>query len=158
MDTGIACEADAIIRPKNRPTVATKTINLALQGGGAHGAFTWGALDRLLEEKRIEIEGISATSAGAMNATVLAYGFATGGRDGARAALAAFWRRLSLTAMISPLNESRLDYAFGNQSHRFSPAFLAFDLATQLSSFTCSSTLNMAGPDQRGIFGTDPDQ
>jgi hypothetical protein len=69
VDTGIACEADAIIRPKNRPIVATKTINLALQGGGAHGAFTWGALDRLLEEKRIEIEGISATSAGAMNAT-----------------------------------------------------------------------------------------
>jgi NTE family protein len=134
VDTGIACEADAIIRPTNRPTVATKTINLALQGGGAHGAFTWGALDRLLEEKRIEIEGISATSAGAMNATVLAYGFATGGRDGARAALAAFWRRLSLTAMTSPLNESRLDCAFGNQSHRFSPAFLAFDLVTHLFS------------------------
>jgi hypothetical protein len=67
VDTGIACEADAIIRPKNRPTVATKTINLALQGGGAHGAFTWGVLDRLLEDQRIEIEGISATSAGSMN-------------------------------------------------------------------------------------------
>lgn len=134
MDTEITCKADAIIRPKNRPSAATKTINLALQGGGAHGAFTWGALDRLLEEKRIEIEGISATSAGAMNATVLAYGFATGGRDGARAALAAFWRRLSLTARTSPLNESWLDYTFSNQSHRFSPAFLAFDLVTHLFS------------------------
>jgi NTE family protein len=134
VDTGIACEADANIRPKKRPTVATKTINLALQGGGTHGAFTWGALDRLLEEKRIEIEGMSATSAGAMNATVLANGFATGGRDGARAALAAFWRRLSLTAMSSPLNESRSDSALGNQSRRFSPAFLAFDLVSHLFS------------------------
>jgi NTE family protein len=65
-------------------------------GGGAHGGFTWGALDRLLEEKRIEIEEISATSAGAMNAAVLAYGFATGGRDGARAALAADIRSISI--------------------------------------------------------------
>jgi NTE family protein len=93
---GIACEADGIIRPKRRPSVTTKTINLALQGGGAHGGFTWGALDRLLEEKRIEIEEISATSAGAMNAAVLAYGFATGGRDGARAALAADIRSISI--------------------------------------------------------------
>jgi predicted acylesterase/phospholipase RssA len=77
--------ADAPIRTRKPATGATKTINLALQGGGTHEAFTWGALDRLLEE-RVEIEGISATSAGAMNAT----GFATGGRDGARAALAAF--------------------------------------------------------------------
>jgi predicted acylesterase/phospholipase RssA len=91
-----------------------------------------GRARRLPEEKRIEIEGISATSAGAMNATVLAYGFATGGRDEARAALAAFWRRLSLIAMTSPLNESWLDCAFGNQSHRFAPAFLALDLVTLL--------------------------
>ena len=54
--------------------MACKAINLALQGGGAHGAFTWGVLDRLLEDDRIAIEGISATSAGAMNATVTAYG------------------------------------------------------------------------------------
>ena len=134
MDTGIACEANAIVRLKNRPTVATKTINLALQGGGAHGAFTWGVLDRLLEDERIEIEGISATSAGSINATVLAYGFATGGRDGARAALAAFWRRVSLTATTSPLNESWLDCVFCNQSLRFSPAFLAFDLVTHMFS------------------------
>jgi NTE family protein len=133
VDKGIACEADAIIGPKNRPLV-TKRINLALQGGGIHGAFTSGALGRLLEEERIEIEGISATSAGAMNATVLASGFATGGRDGVRAALAAFWRRLSFTAMTSPLNESRLDCTSSNRSHRFSPASLMFDLATHLFS------------------------
>ena len=134
MDTEIACEADAITWPKNRPTVVTKTINLALQGGGSHGAFTWGVLDRLLEEKRIDIEGISATSAGAMNAAVLAYGFATGGRDGARAALAAFWRRVSRAARTSPLQASWLDRAFGNHSLRFSPAFVLFDLATRLFS------------------------
>ena len=67
--------------------VETKTINLALQGGGAHGAFAWGVLDKLLEDGRLRIEGISATSAGAMNATVLAYGWAEGGPEGARAAL-----------------------------------------------------------------------
>ena len=65
-----------------------RTINLALQGGGSHGAFTWGVLDRLLEEKDIAFEGLSATSAGAMNAAVAAYGLAVDGRDGARTALA----------------------------------------------------------------------
>jgi len=66
-------------------------IDLALQGGGAHGAFTWGVLDRLLEESRLRIDGISGTSAGAMNAAVLVDGYETGGRDGARAALEVFW-------------------------------------------------------------------
>ena len=60
-----------------------KTITLALQGGGAHGAFTWGILDRLLEDGRLEIKGVSGTSAGAMNAVVLADGLHTGGPDGA---------------------------------------------------------------------------
>ncbi len=69
----------------------TKTINLALQGGGAHGAFTWGVLDRLLEEERLEIEGISGTSAGAMNAALLKTGLLHSGRDGARARLDRFW-------------------------------------------------------------------
>jgi NTE family protein len=66
---------------------AKKRIDLALQGGGAHGAFTWGVLDRLLEDKRLEIEAISGTSAGAMNAVVLADGLDRGGQDGARVAL-----------------------------------------------------------------------
>ncbi|MCL5775519.1 patatin-like phospholipase family protein [Limibaculum sp. FT325] len=75
----------------------TRRINLALQGGGAHGAFTWGALDRLLEEERLEIEGISGTSAGAMNAAMLKTGLlggdpkGAGGREGARAQLDRFW-------------------------------------------------------------------
>jgi NTE family protein len=74
---------------------SVKTINLALQGSGAHGAFTWGVLDRLVEEERIAIEGISATSAGATNGAIFAYGLANGGRDGAKRALHDFWKRIS---------------------------------------------------------------
>ncbi|GAA4414012.1 patatin-like phospholipase family protein [Quisquiliibacterium transsilvanicum] len=70
---------------------AQPTVNLALQGGGSHGAFTWGVLDRLLEDGRLSFEGVSGASAGAMNAAVLAHGWAEDGRDGARAALERFW-------------------------------------------------------------------
>lgn len=86
-----------------------KVINLALQGGGAHGAYTWGVLDRLLEDERIAIEGISATSAGAMNAAALAQGLTEGGAEGARAALEAFWRSVSRAASLSPLQPTWLD-------------------------------------------------
>ena len=79
------------------------SVDLALQGGGSHGAFTWGVLDRLLEEPWLQIDGISGTSAGAMNAAVLADGHATGGADGARAALEAFWRRVSEAAPLQPV-------------------------------------------------------
>jgi len=68
-----------------------QSLNLALQGGGAHGAFTWGVLDGLLQDGRLNFEGVSGTSAGAMNAVVLADGLLRGGRDGARAALEQFW-------------------------------------------------------------------
>jgi NTE family protein len=78
----------------NTPPIA-KRINLALQGGGAHGAFVWGVLDRLLEDGRLEVEAISATSAGAMNAVVLAYGMAVGGPPGAREKLEEFWREVA---------------------------------------------------------------
>ena len=77
------------------PSRAKKTVNLALQGGGAHGAFTWGVLDRLLEEEALEFEGISATSAGAMNAAAMKSGLLEGGREGARQALDDFWRSIS---------------------------------------------------------------
>jgi NTE family protein len=80
------------ISPKFGPAIPeVKCVNLALQGGSAHGAFTWGVLDRLMEEPRIEVEGVSATSAGAMNAAVMAHGLTTGGRKGAREALEEFW-------------------------------------------------------------------
>ena len=85
----------------------TKTVNLALQGGGAHGAFTCGVLDRLLDEERLEIEGISGTSAGAMNAAMLKTGLLHSGRDGARAQLDRFWGsiRQNANAAANPLRE-----------------------------------------------------
>lgn len=112
----------------------TKTVNLALQGGGAHGAFTWGVLDRLLEDDRIAFEGISATSAGAANATVLAYGLTLGGREGARAALRDFWRRVSHAATFSPLQPSLLDRLTHNHGLENSPAHLVFDIMSRLLS------------------------
>lgn len=75
-----------------------KSVTLALQGGGSHGAFTWGVLDRLLEDHDLDIEGISGASAGAVNAVVLAHGYALGGREGARKALNDFWERVSVKA------------------------------------------------------------
>src|ERR1051326_7507869 len=79
-------------RAKAQPT---KKINLALQGGGAHGAFTWGVLDHLLQDERLVIEGISGASAGALNAVMLADGLARGGRAEARKRLADFWHSVS---------------------------------------------------------------
>jgi NTE family protein len=117
-----------------RTTAGAKTVNLALQGGGAHGAYTWGVLDRLLEDERIVIEGISATSAGAMNATVAAFGISEGGRAGARQALANFWRRVSHAADFSPLQPTWIDRMMGNRSLDNSPAFLAVDMLTRLLS------------------------
>jgi NTE family protein len=114
--------------------VETKSINLALQGGGAHGAFAWGVLDRLLEDDRITFEGVSATSAGAMNATVLAYGLAEGGRQGARRALANFWRRVSHSALLSPLQPSWWDHLTHDHSMKNNPAFMVFDVITRLMS------------------------
>ncbi|MDF2765161.1 MAG: putative esterase of the alpha-beta hydrolase superfamily [Rhodospirillales bacterium] len=121
----------------------THTVNLALQGGGAHGAFTWGVLDRLLDEERIEIEGISATSAGAMNACVLAYGMTLGGREGAKTALANFWRRISHAAAFSPLQPTPLEKLMGLRNLEFSPNFLAFDLLTRLLSPYQFNPLNL---------------
>ena len=111
-----------------------KRVSLALQGGGAHGAFTWGALDRLLECPKIEIEAISGTSAGAMNAVVLADGWAMGGRDGARELLATFWRKVSDAARFSPIQRTPLDVFMGNWSLDHSPAYLAFDAMSRLAS------------------------
>jgi NTE family protein len=83
---------------------AIKPINLALQGGGSHGAFTWGVLDRLLEDGRVSFDGICGTSAGAMNAVLVAHGLMQGGHDGARASLANFWERVGkLGAMLNPV-------------------------------------------------------
>jgi len=83
-----------------------KAISLALQGGGSHGAFTWGVLDRLLEDHRIEIEGISGASAGSMNAVALAHGFTVGGRDGARQALKDLWDSVASKTPFAATHET----------------------------------------------------
>ena len=112
----------------------TVPVNLALQGGGSHGAFTWGVLDRLLEEPGLTIDGISGTSAGAMNAAVLASGFREGGADGARAALADFWRRVSDAARFSPFQRGPLDVLLGRWTLDNSPIFVAMDMMSRLYS------------------------
>jgi NTE family protein len=109
-------------------------IDLALQGGGSHGAFTWGVLDRLLEEPRLEIVAISGTSAGAMNAAVLADGWTRGGANGARAALDSYWRRVSRAAAFSPLQRSPLDRLMGRWTLDTSPAYVVMDLLSRLFS------------------------
>jgi NTE family protein len=109
-------------------------VDLALQGGGAHGAFTWGVLDRLLEESQLRIEGISGTSAGAMNAAVLADGHMAGGAEGARSALESFWDQVSRAALLSPLRRTPLDMLMGRWTMDTSPVFLVFDLAARLFS------------------------
>src|SRR5579863_3025252 len=101
-----------------------KSVNLALQGVGSHGAFTWGVLDRLLEEERLAIEGITATSAGAVNAVVLAYGLAVGGREGAKRSLDRYWRRLSEMASASIFQPSFLDKMSGIYDLDHSPGYL----------------------------------
>jgi NTE family protein len=113
---------------------SSKPINLALQGGGTHGAFTWGVLDRLLQDERISIEAISGTSAGAMNGVVLADGFEKGGREGAREALYNFWKAASETARFSLIQRTPWDQLMGNWSLNTSPGYLLIDLLSRLAS------------------------
>ena len=116
---------------QSRPDVL---IDLALQGGGSHGAFTWGVLDRLLEESWLKIDAVSGTSAGAMNAAVLASGWLQGGAEGARQALEAYWRRVSEAAAFSPFQRTPLDRLMGRWSLDHSPGYVAMDLMTRLAS------------------------
>jgi NTE family protein len=120
--------------PSDATTRTPVLVDLALQGGGSHGAFTWGVLDRLLEEPWLKIEAISGTSAGAMNATVLADGWTEGGATGAKRALEAYWRRVSRAAAFSPLQRSPLDRLMGRWTLDTSPAYFAFDLMTRMLS------------------------
>jgi NTE family protein len=111
-----------------------KPLNLALQGGGAHGAFSWGVIDRLLEDGRVSIEAISGTSAGAMNAVVYADGHVKGGPEGAREALTDFWHAISVAALANPVQRTPLDMLMGNWSLDFSPAVMMFDLVSRVVS------------------------
>jgi NTE family protein len=111
-----------------------KTINLALQGGGAHGAFTWGVLDRLLDEKDLAFEGLSATSAGAMNAAAFAYGLTVGGREGARKALTDYWKRVSEAARRGPLQPTPFDRMLGDHKLSWTPIFSVIGFVTRMLS------------------------
>lgn len=116
--------------PPRPRSARPKRINLALQGGGAHGAYTWGVIDQFLADPRIEIAAVSGTSAGAVNAVVMAEGLAEGGQDQARAQLEDFWQALSDAARFSPVQRTIWDIALGNWSLDSNPWFAAFDALT----------------------------
>ncbi len=120
-----------------------KPVNLALQGGGAHGAFTWGVLDCLLDDGRVYIEAISGTSAGAMNAVVVADGLMQAGEEGARAALHDFWKAVSDSARTSPIRRTPIDALMGSWNLDYSPAFHVFDLVTRMASPYALNPLNI---------------
>jgi NTE family protein len=121
----------AVAEPLQRDALR---VDLALQGGGAHGAYTWGVVDRLLEEPWLKIEGISGTSAGAMNAAVLVAGHAAGGAQGAREALDSFWRRVARAGALSPMRRGPLDIMQGRWTLDSNPVYIALDLASRIFS------------------------
>jgi NTE family protein len=123
------------MKRRSAPSPAPKkAINLALQGGGSHGAFTWGVMDRLFEDGRLDVAAISGASAGAMNAVVAAHGLHDGGPEGAREALARFWRRVSLAAQSSPIRRSLYATMTGSWSLDTSPGYLFMDLLSRVAS------------------------
>ena len=111
-----------------------KSIKLALQGGGSHGAFAWGVIDRLLEDERLHIAAVSGTSAGAMNAVALADGMARGGPAEARKCLENFWSATSAAARYSPIRRSLFDILMGNWSLDASPSYILMDHISRLFS------------------------
>jgi NTE family protein len=119
---------------KQKNTSGKKSLSLALQGGGAHGAFTWGIIDRILEEDSIEIEAISGTSAGAMNGALVVNGIADGGRDKAREMLEVFWKKISNAASLGPFSPSILDKMVGSNDMMYSPGVMAMEYMTRIFS------------------------
>src|SRR5271155_6067561 len=116
------------------PMVGQKMINLALQGGGSHGAFTWGVLDRLLEDERVGFDGVTATSAGGVNAVLLADGLAAGGREGARKIMNTFWKKMSDTtssSIIAPSFVDKMNPTFGLDH---SPGYVMVDIISRFMS------------------------
>lgn len=111
-----------------------KRINLALQGGGSHGAFTWGVLDHLLEDGRLDVEAITGTSAGAINAVVYAQGYLEEGRPGARRALETFWRSVSEESALLPMQRELLNKLMGGWGFDRSPAYWWMDFITHYAS------------------------
>jgi NTE family protein len=124
--------------PLPRPAVAkpatTRRINIALQGGGTHGAFTWGVLERLLEDERLDYDAVSGTSAGAVNAAVFVQGLCEGGRDGARAALDRLWRDAAARLAVSPLQNTPIEKAIWGYDLTWSFAYQTFETLTRVLS------------------------
>lgn len=121
----------------SQPAVAranTHRVNLALQGGGTHGAFTWGVLERLLEEERLEFDAVSGTSAGAINAAMFVQGLAEGGRDGARRLLDHFWRDIAARLAVSPLRSLPWEKAIWGHDLTWSVAYQTFETLTRVLS------------------------
>lgn len=125
-------------RSKTASTGASKTkkpLDLALQGGGSHGAFTWGVLDYLLEQhEQLHLEGICGTSAGAVNGSVMAYGMMMGGPDAARELLHKFWKRIADISANSAFKPSPWDKAFGGGNMDYSPGFWFIQMLMEFSS------------------------
>ncbi len=115
---------------KRRKKSAIKKLNLALQGGGAHGAFTWGVLDHLLSDPRIAISGLSGASAGAVNAVLVMDGLARGGPAEARQRLADFWRAASAGGDLPPMQRAVTDRLF---------SFMPFGATSMADWFTAMS-------------------
>jgi len=112
-----------------------KGLNLALQGGGSHGAYSWGVLDRLLDEEDIALHGVSGASAGAMNAVVLANGYRSGGRQGAKAALERFWREVyGLGCLYSPFKSTPLDALMQSWNIDSTVSYQLFELLVRVFS------------------------
>ena len=131
---------------KSPKTGDVKPIALAIQGGGAHGAFSWGVLDRLIEDGRFKIEGVTGTSAGGMNAIAVAQGMMTGGNQQARATLKNFWEKISEAGKNSSLNNrGPVDKLLGKYTMHNSPGFLVFEALSRMFS-----------PYELNPLGTDP--
>lgn len=113
---------------------ARHAIALALQGGGAHGAFSWGVVDRLLDEPWLDFSALSGTSAGAMNATLTTYGLLTGGRKQAQELLSTFWHRVAQVGSLTPFRRSWFDRLDGGWSMDHSPWLAIMDVARQFVS------------------------
>lgn len=126
-----------------KPDRGSKPVNIALQGGGSHGAFSWGVLDRLLEDGRLEFAAVSGTSAGAMNAVALADGWMQDGADGAREKLEEFWRAVAEKGRFSPVQRMPWDVLTGNWSVRNSPGYLWFEALSRLVSPYVANPLNI---------------
>jgi len=111
----------------------TKHVGLALQGGGAHGAFTWGVLDRLLEIEELVADGIVGTSAGAINAVVTAYGLHIGGKEKAKELLDKLWKDIALSGNIL-FKPSMVDSMFSNGDLYNTPGYMMFNAMSQFFS------------------------